>query len=109
MKVSGPYGSEENGWEAGGEYVENDVSAHSGEECPARERLMVDAPLGRYSFTASTPTAAALRPLSYVDAIERDEGDEGADSTPPSGDAGISGGRMLENREYRQGSRCQAA
>lgn len=35
--------SEENGWEVGGEYVENDVSAHSGEERPAYDRLMVDA------------------------------------------------------------------
>lgn len=26
--------SEENGWEVGGEYVENDVNAHSGEERP---------------------------------------------------------------------------
>ncbi|MER5200282.1 recombinase family protein [Streptomyces sp. NPDC002884] len=35
--------SEENGWEVGGEYIENDVSAHSGEERPEYDRLMADA------------------------------------------------------------------
>jgi hypothetical protein len=35
--------------------------------------------LGRYSFTASTPAAGALRPLSDADALELDEDDEGAD------------------------------
>nr|WP_237524492.1 recombinase family protein [Streptomyces sp. SID5643] len=35
--------SEENGWEAGGEYIENDVSAHSGDERPEYDRLMADA------------------------------------------------------------------
>lgn len=35
--------SEENGWEVGGEYVENDVSAHSGEERPEYDRMMADA------------------------------------------------------------------
>ncbi|TQJ48276.1 hypothetical protein FBY34_7730 [Streptomyces sp. SLBN-115] len=35
--------SEENGREVGGEYVENDVSAHSGEERPAYDRLTADA------------------------------------------------------------------
>lgn len=35
--------SEENDWEIGGEYVENDVSAHSGEERPEYDRLMADA------------------------------------------------------------------
>lgn len=34
---------EENGWEVGGEYVENDVSAHSGEDRPEYDRLMADA------------------------------------------------------------------
>ncbi|MFK0217768.1 recombinase family protein [Streptomyces vinaceus] len=33
----------ENGWEIGGEYIENDVSAHSGEERPEYDRLMADA------------------------------------------------------------------
>nr|WP_256259456.1 transposase [Streptomyces mirabilis] len=37
------------------------------------------AQLGRYSFTASTPAAGALRPLSDADALELDEDDEGAD------------------------------
>ncbi|AZQ39881.1 hypothetical protein EJ357_46060 [Streptomyces cyaneochromogenes] len=35
--------------------------------------------LGRYSFTASTPAAGALRPLSDADALELDEDDDGAD------------------------------
>ena len=35
--------------------------------------------LGRYSFTASTPAAVALRPLSDTDALELDEDDEGVD------------------------------
>jgi hypothetical protein len=35
--------------------------------------------LGRYSFTASTPAAVALRPLSDADALELDEDDEGVD------------------------------
>ncbi|MCC3654721.1 recombinase family protein [Streptomyces sp. S07_1.15] len=35
--------SEENGWEVGGEYIENDVSAHSGEGRPEYDRLMADA------------------------------------------------------------------
>ncbi|MEV6679437.1 recombinase family protein [Streptomyces erythrochromogenes] len=35
--------AEENGWEVGGEYVENDVSAHSGEDRPEYDRLMADA------------------------------------------------------------------
>ncbi|MEW2574928.1 hypothetical protein [Streptomyces syringium] len=35
--------------------------------------------LGRYSCTASTPAAGALRPLSDADALELDEDDEGAD------------------------------
>ncbi|MFE9793510.1 recombinase family protein [Streptomyces goshikiensis] len=35
--------AEENDWEVGGEYVENDVSAHSGEERPEYDRLMADA------------------------------------------------------------------
>ncbi|MEU7856190.1 Tn3 family transposase [Nonomuraea sp. NPDC049141] len=35
--------------------------------------------LGRYSFTASTPAAGALRPLSDADALELDEDDKGAD------------------------------
>ncbi|MGF0166368.1 recombinase family protein [Streptomyces koyangensis] len=35
--------AEENEWEVGGEYVENDVSAHSGEERPEYDRLMADA------------------------------------------------------------------
>ncbi|KOU99130.1 hypothetical protein ADK92_13040 [Streptomyces sp. XY533] len=35
--------SEENGWEVGGEYIENDVSAHSGEDRPEYDRLMADA------------------------------------------------------------------
>ncbi|WP_327413353.1 recombinase family protein [Streptomyces sp. NBC_01233] len=35
--------SEENEWEVGGEYIENDVSAHSGEERPGYDRLMADA------------------------------------------------------------------
>ncbi|TQK43789.1 resolvase-like protein [Streptomyces sp. SLBN-118] len=34
---------EENGWEVGGEYVENDVNAYSGEERPECDRLMADA------------------------------------------------------------------
>ncbi|MBT2676360.1 hypothetical protein J7E95_37380 [Streptomyces sp. ISL-14] len=57
--------------------------------------------LGRYSFTASTPAAGALRPLSDADALELDEDDEGADRTPTSGDAGVSGGRLLGNRKRR--------
>ncbi|MEU6244838.1 recombinase family protein [Streptomyces sp. NPDC047024] len=32
----------ENNWEVAGEYVENDVSAHSGEERPEYDRLMAD-------------------------------------------------------------------
>ncbi|KUN03943.1 hypothetical protein AQI95_21120 [Streptomyces yokosukanensis] len=32
----------DNNWEVGGEYVENDVSAHSGEERPEYDRLMAD-------------------------------------------------------------------
>ncbi len=35
--------------------------------------------LGRYSFTASTPDAGALRPLRDADAPELDEDDEGVD------------------------------
>ncbi|WP_338676026.1 recombinase family protein [Streptomyces sp. SCSIO 30461] len=35
--------TQENGWEVGGEYIENDVSAHSGEERPEYDRLMADA------------------------------------------------------------------
>ncbi len=35
--------TEENAWEVGGEYVENDVSAHSGEERPGYDRMMADA------------------------------------------------------------------
>lgn len=35
--------SQENAWEVGGEYIENDVSAHSGEERPEYDRLMADA------------------------------------------------------------------
>ncbi|MFF6939989.1 recombinase family protein [Streptomyces lavendulae] len=35
--------SRENGWEIGGEYIENDVSAHSGEERPEYDRMMADA------------------------------------------------------------------
>ncbi|WP_374212050.1 recombinase family protein [Streptomyces sp. C10-9-1] len=35
--------SQENTWETGGEYVENDVSAHSGEDHPEDDRLMSDA------------------------------------------------------------------
>jgi hypothetical protein len=35
--------------------------------------------LGRYSFTASTPAAGALRPLRDPDAPELDEDDEGVD------------------------------
>ncbi len=35
--------------------------------------------LGRYSFTASTPAADALRPLRDPDAPELDEDDEGVD------------------------------
>ncbi len=35
--------TEENGWEVGGEYVENDVSAHSGEERPEYDRMMAGA------------------------------------------------------------------
>ncbi|MFI1729685.1 recombinase family protein [Streptomyces acidicola] len=35
--------SRENSWEVGGEYIENDVSAHSGEERPEYDRLMADA------------------------------------------------------------------
>ncbi|MEQ4725231.1 Tn3 family transposase [Nonomuraea sp. B19D2] len=35
--------------------------------------------LGRYSFTASTPAAGALRPLRDPDAPEPDEDDEGVD------------------------------
>ncbi|MEV7441993.1 recombinase family protein [Streptomyces sp. NPDC091204] len=34
---------EESVWEVGGEYIENDVSAHSGEERPEYDRLMADA------------------------------------------------------------------
>ncbi|MFE1824345.1 hypothetical protein ACFW9S_35800 [Streptomyces anulatus] len=34
--------------------------------------------LGRYSFTASTPAAGALRPLRDPDARELDEDDDGA-------------------------------
>ncbi|GII34976.1 hypothetical protein Pmi06nite_84180 [Planotetraspora mira] len=34
--------------------------------------------LGRYSFTASTPTVGALRPLRDLDASELDEDDGGA-------------------------------
>ncbi|MDX3233800.1 Tn3 family transposase [Streptomyces sp. ME19-01-6] len=34
--------------------------------------------LGRYSFTASTPAAGALRPLRDPDALELDENDESA-------------------------------
>ncbi|WP_185994068.1 recombinase family protein [Streptomyces benahoarensis] len=34
---------QENGWEVGGEYIENDVSAHSGEDRPEYDRLMADA------------------------------------------------------------------
>lgn len=33
--------------------------------------------LGRYSFTASTPAAGALRPLRDPDAVELDENDDG--------------------------------
>uniref|UniRef100_UPI003556FA14 recombinase family protein n=1 Tax=Streptomyces zhihengii TaxID=1818004 RepID=UPI003556FA14 len=35
--------AEENGWEVGGEYIENDVSAHSGEERPEYDRFMAAA------------------------------------------------------------------
>lgn len=35
--------------------------------------------LGRYTLTASTPAAGALRPLSDADAPELDGGDEGVD------------------------------
>ncbi|MCF3104900.1 hypothetical protein IPZ58_25405 [Streptomyces roseoverticillatus] len=34
--------------------------------------------LGRYSFTASTPAAGALRPLRAPDTVELDEDDAGA-------------------------------
>ncbi|SCE08311.1 Tn3 transposase DDE domain-containing protein [Streptomyces sp. BvitLS-983] len=34
--------------------------------------------LGRYSFTASTPTAGALRPLRNPDGPELDDDDDGA-------------------------------
>ncbi|MEV4018907.1 Tn3 family transposase [Nonomuraea angiospora] len=36
-------------------------------------------PLDRFSFTASTPAAGALRPLRDPDAPELDEDDEGVD------------------------------
>ncbi|GGS98536.1 Tn3 family transposase [Streptomyces janthinus] len=39
--------------------------------------------LGRYSFTASTPAAVALRPLSDADALELDEDDEGGETERP--------------------------
>ncbi|MFE2828485.1 recombinase family protein [Streptomyces sp. NPDC059271] len=44
----------DNGWEIGGEYIENDVSAHTGEERPEYDRLM------------SAALAAAARPGTRV-------------------------------------------
>ncbi|WP_371592622.1 recombinase family protein [Streptomyces virginiae] len=68
--------SDENGWEVGGEYVENDVSAHSGEERPEYDRLMADAieaaqePGVRVIVVGYHPSRVWRRPVERAQAIE---------------------------------------
>ncbi|WP_432128415.1 recombinase family protein [Streptomyces sp. bgisy082] len=68
--------SDENGWEVGGEYIENDVSAHSGEERPEYDRLMADAieaardPSVRVIIAGYHPSRVWRRPVERAQAIE---------------------------------------
>lgn len=68
--------SEDNGWEVGGEYIENDVSAHSGEERPEYDRLMADAieaarePGVRVVVAGYHPSRVWRRPVERAQAIE---------------------------------------
>ncbi|NUQ96391.1 MAG: recombinase family protein [Streptomyces sp.] len=68
--------SEENGWEVGGEYIENDVSAHSGEERPEYDRLMADAieaardPSVRVIVAGYHPSRVWRRRVERAQAIE---------------------------------------
>ncbi|MFD5508296.1 recombinase family protein [Streptomyces sp. NPDC127051] len=68
--------SQENGWEIGGEYIENDVSAHSGEERPEYDRLMADAieaarqPGVRVIVTGYHPSRVWRRRVERAQAIE---------------------------------------
>jgi DNA invertase Pin-like site-specific DNA recombinase len=65
-----------NAWEVGGEYIENDVSAHSGEERPEYDRMMADAidaaqqPGTRVVVAAYHPSRLWRRRVERAQAIE---------------------------------------
>ncbi|MCG6496616.1 recombinase family protein [Kitasatospora sp. A2-31] len=68
--------TQENAWEVGGEYIENDVSAHTGEERPEYDRLMADAieaarqPGVRVIIVGYHPSRVWRRPVERAQAIE---------------------------------------
>ncbi|MFJ3094607.1 recombinase family protein [Streptomyces hydrogenans] len=68
--------TQDNAWEVGGEYIENDVSAHSGEERPEYDRLMADAieaarePGVRVVVVGYHPSRVWRRPVERAQAIE---------------------------------------
>lgn len=68
--------AQENAWEVGGEYIENDVSAHSGEERPEYDRLMADAieaarqPSVRVVVVGYHPSRVWRRRVERAQAIE---------------------------------------
>ncbi|MGA5551378.1 hypothetical protein [Streptomyces pseudogriseolus] len=68
--------SEENRREVGGEYIENDVPAHSGEERPEHDRLMADAieaarePGGRVTVAGYHPSRVWRCRVERAQAVE---------------------------------------